>query len=203
MGYSTLILFTIATSITPGPNNILILASGVNHGIKKSLLHFLGIVIGFPIMIIAVGLGAGTIFKQFPVLHIGLKIIGIVYLLYLAYKVATSPTNKMEVENEKPFTFIQAALFQWVNPKAWVMAISAVVTFTSVSGSYLLDVLTIAASFLIFSPPCIASWLLFGASLKGMLSNPKRLHLFNIVMSALLVMSLIPIIQELWLSYTA
>lgn len=139
MDYLALILFTVSTSITPGPNNILILASGVNYGIRKSLPHFLGISFGFPLMVIAVGLGAGILFKQFPVLHTVLKLIGVFYLLYLAYRVATAPTNKMESENKKPFTFIQAALFQWVNPKAWIMAIGAVVTFASASGNYFLQ----------------------------------------------------------------
>ena len=186
MDYSALILFTIATSITPGPNNILILASGVNYGIRKSLPHFLGIGFGFPLMVIAVGLGAGIVFRQFPIFHIALKLIGVFYLLYLAYKVATASTGEIETENAKPFTFIQAALFQWVNPKAWVMAIGAVVTFTS-TGNYFLQVATIAMSFILFGVPCTGLWLLFGASLKDLLSNPIRIRIFNIVMALLLV----------------
>ena len=203
MQYPALILFTLASSITPGPNNTLILASGVNHGVKKSLPHFLGICVGFPLMVIAVGFGAGTVFKQLPILQIGLKIIGVCYLLYLAYKVATAPTKKMESENKKPFTFVQAALFQWVNPKAWIMAIGAVVTFSSVSGNYLVEVISIAMIFVLFGAPCTGLWLLFGASLKNLLSNPIRLRLFNIAMAALLVVSLAPVIRELCVRYIA
>jgi threonine/homoserine/homoserine lactone efflux protein len=164
----------------------LILASGVNYGIRKSLPHFLGIGFGFPLMVIAVGLGAGIVFRQFPIFHIALKLIGVFYLLYLAYKVATASTGEIETENAKPFTFIQAALFQWVNPKAWVMAIGAVVTFTS-TGNYFLQVATIAMSFILFGVPCTGLWLLFGASLKDLLSNPIRIRIFNIVMALLLV----------------
>ena len=201
MDYSALILFIIAASITPGPNNILILASGVNYGIRKSLPHYIGIGIGFPLMVISVGLGAGVIFRQFPSLHTVLKLIGVFYLLYLAYKVATASHNKIETENKKPFTFIQAVLFQWINPKGWIMAIGAVVTFTS-SGNYFLQVITIAVSFILFGVPCTGLWLLCGASLKDFLSDPIRIRIFNIVMALLLVASLIPTIHELFVQYT-
>ena len=201
MDYSALILFTIATSITPGPNNILILASGVNYGVRRSLPHLAGIDIGFPLMVIAVGLGAGIVFRQFPVLHTVLKLVGVFYLLYLAYKVATAAAKEIKPEDKKPFTFIQAALFQWVNPKAWIMAIGAVVTFTSASDNYFLQVATISASFILFGTPCTCAWLLFGASLKNFLSDPTRIRIFNVVMALLLVASLIPTIHELFVQY--
>lgn len=201
MDYSALILFTIATSITPGPNNILILASGVNYGIRKSLPHYIGIGFGFPMMVISVGLGAAIIFRQYPFLHIALKLLGVCYLLYLAFKVATASTNKIETESKKPFTFIQAALFQWINPKGWIMAIGAVVTFTT-SGNYFLQVIAIALTFVLFGLPCTGLWLLFGASLKNLLSNQIAIRIFNIVMALLLVASLIPTIHELFLQYT-
>jgi threonine/homoserine/homoserine lactone efflux protein len=200
MDYSALILFIIAASITPGPNNILILASGVNHGIQKSLPHYAGIGVGFPLMVISVGLGAGVVFNQLPFLHTALKFIGVCYLLYLAFKVATAPTNKIETGNKKPFTFIQAVLFQWVNPKGWIMAIGAVITFTS-PDNYFLQVVTIAASFILFGVPCTGLWLLFGASLKDFLADPTRLRVFNIVMAMLLVASLIPTMHELFVQY--
>jgi len=201
MDYLALILFIVATAITPGPNNILILASGVNYGIKRSLPHFFGINVGFPLLVIAVGLGAGLLFKQFPGLHTVLKIGGTCYLLYLAYKVATASTNKISTENKKPFTFIQAFLFQWVNPKAWIMAIGAVVTFASASGNYFLQVIIITVAFIFFGLPCTGLWLLFGASLKNLLSNPKRIYIFNQVMALLLVVSLVPTMHDLYTQY--
>ena len=201
MDYVALILFVIATSITPGPNNILILASGVNYGIKKSLPHFLGINVGFPVVIIAAGLGAGILFKQFPVLHTVLKVVGICYLLYLAYRVATASTDKLNTEKKKPFTFIQAALFQWVNVKAWIMAIGAVVTFAPADGNYALQVGTITLAYILFGLPCTGLWLLFGASLKDFLADPARIRIFNIVMALLLVASLIPTMHELYVQF--
>jgi len=201
MDYLALIVFIIATSITPGPNNILILASGVNYGIKRSLPHFLGIAVGFPSLVIAVGLGAGLLFKHLPVLHTALKVVGVCYLLYLAYRVATASTNNINTENKKPFTFIQAALFQLVNVKGWIMAIGAVVTFASASGNYFLQVITISGGFFLFGLPCTGLWLLFGASLKNLLSNPVRRRTFNVVMALLLVASLIPTMHELYMQY--
>ena len=200
MEYLPLILFVISTSITPGPNNILILASGVNHGVIKSLPHFFGIGVGFLVMAIAVGLGAGNLFNQFPILQIGLKTLGVFYLLYLTFMVATAPI-KLDAENKKPFTFMQAVLFQWVNPKAWVMIIGAVVTFSTASNHFLLQVVIIAFVFVSFGLPCVGLWLLFGVSLKKLLSNPTNLRIFNVTMAILLGTSLVPIACELYTYY--
>ena len=114
----------------PGPNNVMVLTSGVNHGIRNSLPHVLGINIGFPVMIICVGLGIMSLFKQWPILHQLIQIIGVLYLAYLAFKIATMPINSKLNNNAKPMSFLQAALFQWVNPKAWVMSVSAIVAFS-------------------------------------------------------------------------
>lgn len=152
-------------------------------------------------VIIAAGLGAGILFKQFPVLHTVLKVVGICYLLYLAYRVATASTNKLNTEKKKPFTFIQAALFQWVNVKVWIMAIGAIVTFASAGGNYLLQVGAITLAFIFFGLPCTGLWLLFGASLKDFFADPIRIRIFNIVMALLLVASLIPTTHELYVQW--
>jgi len=201
MQYFPLILFVISTSITPGPNNTLILASGVNHGVQKSLPHYLGIGVGFTLMVIAVGFGAGNIFTQYSSLQIILKAIGVGYSLYLAYKVATAST-KINSENKRPFTFFQAVLFQWVNPKAWIMIISAIVTFTTATDHYLSQIIILALAFIVFGFPCTGLWLLFGASIKKLFSNPSYLRAFNIAMAALLVVSLTPILHELYTYHT-
>ena len=200
MEYLPLVLFAIAASITPGPNNTLILVSGVNHGVRKSIPHFLGIGTGFPIMVIVVGLGVGSLFQQFPFLQSILQVVGGCYLLYLAYKIA-SASSSLESESKRPFTFIQAALFQWINPKAWIMAIGAVVTFAAASDHYFLQILTIALVFVLFGLPCVGLWLLFGASLKKLLSNATYLRVFNMAMASLLVMSVIPTFYELYVHY--
>jgi threonine/homoserine/homoserine lactone efflux protein len=151
--------------------------------------------------VLVAGLGVGNLFKQFPSLQVILKLVGICYLLYLAYKVATAPTQKLDIAKAKPLTFSQAALFQWVNPKGWIIAIGAIVTFSVSSMPYTFQVFIIALFFVLFGLPCTGLWLLFGSSLKKMLSNPLHLRLFNIAMAILLVTSLIPIFFELYDNY--
>jgi threonine/homoserine/homoserine lactone efflux protein len=203
MEYSALFLFTLATSITPGPNNLMIMSSGVNYGFRRSLPHLLGIDIGFALMIIAVGLGISQLFVHVPAVLIWLKIAGIVYLTYLAYRIATSqPTplvaDTSDVIQGKPLSFIQAALFQWVNPKAWIMIVGAIVTYTVADISYLLQVAIIALFFLVFGTPCTFVWLGFGTALKRYLASPRHLRIFNIVMASLLLLSLLPVVTELF-----
>jgi len=200
--YSALILFTIATSITPGPNNLMIMTSGVNYGFRRSLPHLFGIDIGFVLMIIGVGLGMSQLFVQVPQLLVWLKVAGIIYLSYLAYRIATSPTKPLVADvldemKHKPLSFLQAALFQWVNPKAWIMIVGAIVTYTNTSMDYSLQVAIIALFFLCLGTPCTFVWLGFGTALKRYLANPLHLKIFNIVMASLLLLSLFPVILEL------
>ncbi len=198
MEYAAIIAFAITTCVTPGPNNAMIMTSGLNYGIRRSLPHYAGICLGFPVMVMAVGLGISQLFEQFPVLHIFLKIIGVGYLSYLAYKIASAPVSEIRVTEGKPFSFLQAAAFQWVNPKAWVLAIGATVTYTVISDTYVLQVVTIAFIFLLFGAPCIMLWLWGGASLKNILRNPRLVRSFNISMAVLLMVSLIPVFAELY-----
>lgn len=203
MEYLSLILFCISTCVTPGPNNTMIMASGVNHGFRKSLPHMLGINVGFPLMLVIVGLGAGNLFQQVPLLQTVLKAAGAAYLSYMAYKIATTPAGKLEAGNAKPFSFIQAALFQWVNPKAWIMAVGAVVTYSAAGGDYFLGVLQIGLIFFLFGTPCTGIWLWFGAALRDVLSKPQYRRLFNSAMALLLLSSLIPVLRDLYAAYAA
>ena len=202
MEYAALILFILSTSITPGPNNLMIMASGVNFGLRKSVPHLLGIDLGFPLMLIAVGMGISQLFTLVPYLMIWLKIIGVVYLCYLAFKIAMTPIKTQQqsesVQIAKPFTFIQAALFQWVNPKAWIMALGAVATYTVTSSDYISQVVVIAALFIIFGAPCTIFWLGFGKALKRFLSRRIYQRVFNVCMALLLIVSLYPVIWELF-----
>ncbi|WP_286233441.1 LysE family translocator [Thalassotalea sediminis] len=191
-----LALFVISSSGTPGPNNVMLLTSGVNHGFRKSLPHVLGINIGFPVMVIGVGFGLVALFKQYPQLYILIKSIGILYLLFLAYKIATLSTQLSAQEKKRPFTFMQAALFQWFNPKAWVMAVSAVIAFSSVSNSASSDVFSIAAAFLIFGLPCSFFWLSVGLGMQSILNKPRMVTWFNRLMALVLVLSIIPMIES-------
>ncbi len=145
--YFAILLFAFTASITPGPNNVMIMTSGVNYGVRHSLPHFFGICLGFPVMVILVGLGIGTVFERFPVVHEVIKVVGVAYLLYLSWRIATASPVSLEGGQGKPLTFWQAVLFQWVNPKAWVMVTGAVAAFTSVSNGIYLQVLLITSAF--------------------------------------------------------
>lgn len=189
-----LVLFMFSTSITPGPNNLMIMSSGLNFGVSRSLPHLLGICVGFPAMIIAIGLGLGALFSQFPILHEIIRWAGIAYLLYLAWIIA----NTREVgsaEEKKPFTFLQAVAFQWVNPKGWIMAVGALAAFTTPDGAMLMEAGRIALAFLLIGGPCIIIWMLFGVGLKQLLTDPRHLRVFNITMGLLLAASVVTMVR--------
>ena len=175
----------------------MIMTSGLNFGVRKSLQHLLGIYMGFPVMIIVVGLGIAEIFEIYPAMHTALKIIGASYLTFLAWKIATAPISEYGESSGKPFTFLQAALFQWVNPKAWVLAVGATATYTVFSEPYTFQIFVIALIFMLFGSPCTLLWLWFGASLKTILRYPRYVKAFNFTMAALLITSLAPVFEDL------
>ncbi|MBB1521411.1 LysE family translocator [Aquipseudomonas guryensis] len=189
------IAFAFVTSVTPGPNNMMLLASGVNFGVRRSVPHMLGISLGFMILVIAVGLGLGQLFEQFPPLYSALRYGGAAYLLYLAWKIAGAGAPDAASGNSKPFTFLQAAAFQWVNPKAWIMAIGAITTYTPHEG-FLLNVLLIATLFALVNCPSVGLWTVAGSYLRRWLETPRVLRAFNIGMALLLVASLYPILSD-------
>ncbi|KPB27671.1 MULTISPECIES: LysE family translocator [Pseudomonas] len=189
-------LFAFVTSITPGPNNMMLLASGVNFGFSRTLPHMLGISVGFFVLVLAVGFGLGSVFKAWPVLYTILRYVGAAYLLYLAWKIATSGPASDNVDSQgKPLSFMSAALFQWVNPKAWIMAIGAISTYTPMQG-YFYNVLVISAVFALINLPSVGVWAGFGSLLRNVLRDPLGLRIFNGVMAALLVASLYPLFIE-------
>lgn len=187
--------YAFVTSITPGPNNFMLLSSGVNFGFVRSIPHMLGIGIGFVVLLLAVGFGLGAVLTTFPVLHTALKIVGGAYLLYLAWKIAMSRSVESGGDGTaQPMTFLQAAAFQWVNPKAWVMAVTAMAVFSNPANPFL-SVVLIAAVFGIINLPCVSSWAGFGMALRGFLSDPTRLKWFNIAMGVLLAATLWPMVR--------
>lgn len=194
-------IFAASTSITPGPNNIMIMASGLNFGKRKSFPHYLGICIGFPTMVALVGLGFGVIFDKYPLIHELIKVVGIIYLLYLSWLIANSAPKSLESAESKPVSFWQAVLFQWVNPKAWIMATGAVAAYTSATSDIYVQVLLIALVFFLVSFPCIGSWLFFGVWLKKFLKEQLHQRVFNISMASLLVISILPITYDLIREY--
>ncbi|OZG74818.1 lysine transporter LysE [Hahella sp. CCB-MM4] len=189
------LLFALVSTVTPGPNNIMVMTSGLNYGVYRTLPHFFGICLGFPAMVVAVGVGLGALFEEVPMLHTVIKVVGISYLLYLAYKIATTRSGPSDTDNDRPLTFVQAAMFQWVNPKAWVMAVGAMAAFTTVNGEVLMQSLWISSAFFLVSFPCVGLWLMGGAALRNWLSEPKQLRLFNLTMASLLLLSVLPMIS--------
>jgi threonine/homoserine/homoserine lactone efflux protein len=194
----SIVTFTLSTVMTPGPNNIMLLSSGLTFGYKKTLPHIFGVMFGFAFMVVLVGLGMGVIFETYPFIFSILKIVGILYLFWMAYKIATS-VDGYEVDpskQKKPFTFLQAAAFQWVNPKAWIMAITAISVFVTSKEDSLIQVFIIAFIYLLSGVISTNSWALGGVMLKKVIKNSSSVRKFNIVMAILLVLSIIPFMFE-------
>ncbi len=195
--FISFILFGVIAAVTPGPNNVMLTTTGLNFGVRRGIPHLLGICIGFPVMLALIGLGFGTLFGLYPLLHDIIKIVGIVYLLWLAWKIAMTHGGMEQIERSKPINFWQAAAFQWVNPKAWIMGSSALAAYTSLDDNFFLQVAIICGTFFFITLPCAGIWLVFGAGLQRFLREDRHLRWFNIAMALLLVASILPVIREM------
>jgi threonine/homoserine/homoserine lactone efflux protein len=192
--FLALVLFAFTTSITPGPNNMMLFASGVNVGFARTIPHMLGIGVGFLSLLIAVGLGLGALLQTVPVVYTTLKFAGGLYLVWIAWKIGTSRSLSDGKTGARPMTFFGAAAFQWVNPKAWVMAVTAMATYTNPE-YYVPTVLLVGLAFAAVNVPSVSTWAGFGSALREWLSVPVRLKWFNITMAVLLVASLWPMLR--------
>ena len=190
-----LAVFCFVSSITPGPNNLMLLTSGVNFGVRRTVPHMLGVGLGFTLMVAVVGLGLAGIFARFPALLVAMKWLGAAYMVYLAVKLARAAPLEAGAAAGRPLTFLQAAAFQWVNPKAWVMALTAMATYT-MPDDYIRTVWLVALVFGVVNLPCVSSWVLFGTVLRQVLQRPLVVRAFNLVMAALLIASLYPALTE-------
>jgi threonine/homoserine/homoserine lactone efflux protein len=193
---AALALFAFVSSITPGPNNTMLMASGANFGFRATIPHGLGVSLGFFLLVVAVGLGLGGLFAAYPPLHDILTVAGTLYLLWLAWKIASSKGLGVGEGAARPQTFLQAAAFQWVNPKAWAMALGAVTAYAP-RENYVLNILLISAVFTAINLPCVMTWTGFGVGLRRFLGRPAVLRAFNLGMALLLVVSLVPALMEL------
>lgn len=192
-----LVVFAVISFFTPGPNNVMLLASGVNFGFRRTLPHIAGVSLGYPAMTALVALGLGGVFKAVPWLHMAIEVAGVVYLLWLAAKIAFQPVDRgvdpgAGAARAKPFGFFQAAAFQWVNVKGWVMVISAVSVYVpdglgAIGGAALLF-----GVFLLTGIGSTTAWAGLGTVIARFLRDPLRLRLFNLTMGLLLVVSLWP-----------
>lgn len=189
-----LLAFAFVTSVTPGPNNMLLLASGVNHGFRLTIPHMLGISLGHALMVFLVGLGLAGVFQAVPMLHSALKVLSVAYMLWLAWKIANSAAPEGKAAKGRPFTFLQAAAFQWVNPKAWAMALGAVTVYAP--DRALLTMVVVAVVFCTVNLPSVSLWCAAGQGLRRWLDHPARLRAFNWTMAALLVLSLVPMLRH-------
>ena len=187
-----LITFAFVSSVTPGPNNLMLMASGANFGFRRTVPHMLGISIGHAFQVSMIGLGLAQVFVTYPVTRIILQVISTAYLLYLAWKIATAAPPREGEAKGKPLTFLQAAAFQWVNPKAWYMAIYAITNYTPDGGGPAAAFL-VAGVFACTNLPSITLWATIGTQIKRLLNRPKLLRLFNYTMGTLLVLTLVPV----------
>ncbi len=193
--FTALLVYAFVTSITPGPNNLMLLASGVNFGFVRTVPHMLGIGGGFLSLLLGVGFGLGAVLTAFPSLHLALKVAGGAYLLFLAWRIATSRSmgKAGEGAGTRPMSFLEAAAFQWVNPKAWVMAVTAMAVYTNPQAPFL-SVILVGLAFAAVNLPSVSTWAGFGTALRGFLADPQRLKWFNIGMGVLLAATLWPML---------
>lgn len=196
--FLTLITFAFVGTVTPGPNNAMLIASGANFGLQRSLPHMAGITLGFPFMIALVGLGLMQVFDAFPMVDRTLKVVSIAYLIWLAYKIATAAPKLPDAPQTGgvPLTFVQAVAFQWVNPKAWSMAAYAITRFaTDADGTRSLWAVGIVVfAFFAVSFPSVSLWTALGQQMRHFLTSPTRLRSFNFIMALLLVATLVPVV---------
>lgn len=190
---AALIAFAFVSSITPGPNNLMLMAAGANFGFRRTVPHMLGISLGHALMVFLVGLGIAELFTAIPATKTALKIVSILYMLWLAWKVATSAAPKDGQATGTPMTFLQAAAFQWVNPKAWYMAIFAITNYAA-DTSYTACAI-VAIVFACTNLPSVSVWAWMGQEVRRWLTNPARLRAFNWTMAALLLASVIPVLK--------
>jgi len=194
---TALVTFALVSTITPGPNNLMLMASGANFGFGRTVPHMSGILVGVLVMFLLVGIGLSQVFDAWPASFRVLRVISVLYLLFLAWKIATAAgPGEGAADGGKPLTFIQAALFQWVNPKVWVVALTAITVYSPLHNAE--AVIVVALVFSMITLPSVTLWTLMGQQLARLLTNNLRLRVFNGIMGALLIASLYPVLVS-WL----
>jgi threonine/homoserine/homoserine lactone efflux protein len=191
-----LIGFAFASSITPGPNNLMLMASGANYGLRRTVPHMLGISLGHAFMVAMVGIVLLQVFEAYPILNIALKVLSAAYMIWLAWKIANAVPPKAKEFTGKPFTFLQAAAFQWVNPKAWFMAITAISAYAPQDQGIVIGSVIVAVVFAAVNLPSVSVWAWMGVQVRRWLGNARRLRVFNVSMAVVLVVSLYPMLMH-------
>src|SRR6185369_9679872 len=182
-----LLSYAFLMSSTPGPNNLMLTASGANFGYRRSLPHILGIGAGHGLQIALTCLGLGALFGAYPALHAGLRVAGASTMVYLAWKLAGSSFSAPDAAPARPLSFVQAAGFQAVNPKSWVKAVTVASVFMPAGWSAMSGALLVTLVNISITLPCVSMWALFGVGLRRALTDPARRRMFNVIMAASLV----------------
>jgi threonine/homoserine/homoserine lactone efflux protein len=194
--FIALAIFALVSSITPGPNNLMLMASGTNFGFPRSYPHMLGVVLGYAAMLLIVGSGVGLAIHSSPTASLVLKVASSVYMLWLAWKIATAPPPSAEPRSgARPLTFLQACAFQWINPKGWAMALTATAVYVPTQ-SPVAGLLVVALVFAVINLPVVGLWTGIGVQLRRLLDRPRTLRAFNLATALLLVGSLWPILAD-------
>lgn len=188
--------FAIVMSFTPGPNNLMLASSGARFGFLRTVPHQAGIVIGFAIMTLGVGLGIAAIITAVPAVYLAMRIASLVYMLYLAWKIATAEGATSVAGRDVPMGFLAAAAFQWINPKAWIMTLTAVTTYTTPRGDMRLQIILLTGVFAVVGIASSSTWAVFGQLIGRYLTSPRRRSIFNWTMALLLLASIIPTLFE-------
>ena len=190
------LVFVAVMFFTPGPNNVMLLSSGLTYGFRRTLPHIAGVIIGGSFMIAAVGVGLGSVFVAYPVLKTILKYAGAAYLIYLAIGIAMSGATKVDQDNRRgPMTFWGAAVFQWINIKAWVMVIGTITAYAAIA-VFPWNIVIQTGISLLMGILATTTWALFGSSLRPILTSPNKVRVFNLVMALLLLASLYPVFTD-------
>lgn len=193
--FPALLALAVATLFTPGPNNAMLAASGANFGFRQTVPHLLGVALGFPLMLLIVGLALGGIFQASALLREGLRWGGAALLLWIAWKIARSGGIGSKAEGAHPMRFHQAVAFQWVNPKAWSMAIAATSQFI-LPEAPLVTAAAVAATFMTLGLSSSATWTYAGQAIARWLTTARRLRVFNLVMAGLIALSVVELIRH-------
>ncbi|WHP67979.1 LysE family translocator [Phaeobacter inhibens] len=192
--FLALAAFVFGTVFTPGPNNLMLMASGANFGFRRSLPHLTGVAVGFPLMILPVGLGVMQLFDAFPALTWMMTALSVAYMLWLAWKVANAAPPREGEAQGTPLSFLQACAFQWVNPKAWAMALGAITLYAA--SRDVTAILWVSGTYLLVGCFSASTWTLLGQQLRRLLTRPSQLRAFNWTMAALLLASLAAILLQ-------
>lgn len=190
------LLYMITMTITPGPNNLMLTASGANYGFRRTLPHIIGIELGCLLLFCLLALGLGSAFERVPLLQTGLKLVGSLYLLWLAWNIATAPPPVVSTENTgKPMTLLQAAAFQFANPKAWIMGIALMAGFLPEQGNLVLNALLLALLSTLVGFPCVSLWAGFGVAIGKLLKSDVHWRWFNRSMGGITAACVLMILQ--------